>query len=77
MTTAKEETKAAAKAAAAPEVAPEARMPMAEGTRQELEMYGRAVDPFTCGVYRKHPETGAVEYYAPGEPVPDDKPKRA
>lgn len=50
--------------------------PMTEGTRQELEIYGRAVDPFTFGLFRKNKETGAVEYFGPGEPDPDaPKPK--
>lgn len=47
---------------------------MAEGTRQEVEIYGRAVDPFTGGLFRKNKETGDVEYFGPGEPDPDAKP---
>lgn len=43
---------------------------MTEGTRQEVEVYGRGVDPFTGGIFRKNKD-GDVEYFGPGEPDPD------
>lgn len=50
---------------------------MTEGTRQEVEIYGRGVDPFTGGLFRRNKETGEVQYFAPGEPDPDQPKPRA
>lgn len=50
--------------------------PMSEGVRQELEVHGRASDPFTGGLFRRSKESGAVEFFARGEPDPDQPQRR-